>query len=413
MQKPIDIIVPTYNNEEYLNPCVVSILKTGVLSDLANLIIVNNGKQDIERAFGGHPSIKILNSDKNLGWEGGLELGLKNSTAPFVVFQNDDTFIPNSSALFYQRLLSSFQDESIAAVGPSTTCAAGLQSIFHPSCPQTKLEVSYLIFFTVMVRRAHLDAVGGVDTQLPGGDDFDLSMRFRKAGHHIVLDPMAFIIHHGFKTGTRVRGTSEMKGGWNSVEMTDRTNQYLIRKHGFKDFFKTLTGLNYSNQAPAQDLEGDIVRSFINGQESIVELGCGGKKTVDRAIGVDRVKKGMLIPQLHGVVSVADVVSDVREDLPFEKSSQDVVVARHILEHCIDSVQVVKKWKDILKVGGRLVVAVPDERVTTGVPLNPEHVHAFTPLSLKSLFESCGLKEIESKSCNNGTSFVGCYERLN
>lgn len=411
MQKPIDIIVPTYNNEEYLNPCVVSILKTGVLSDLANLIIVNNGKQDIERAFGGHPSIKILNSDKNLGWEGGLELGLKNSTAPFVVFQNDDTFIPNSSALFYQRLLSSFQDESIAAVGPSTTCAAGLQSIFHPSCPQTKLEVSYLIFFTVMVRRAHLDAVGGVDTQLPGGDDFDLSMRFRKAGYHIVLDPMAFIIHHGFKTGTRVRGTSEMKGGWNSVEMTDRTNQYLIRKHGFKDFFKTLTGLNYSNQAPAQDLEGDIVRSFINGQESIVELGCGGKKTVDRAIGVDRVKKGMLIPQLHGVVSVADVVADVGDKLPFEENSQDVVVARHILEHMTQEIKTLKNWGKIVRPGGKLIIAVPDERVTNGIPLNPEHCRIYTEESLSDVMELLGWEKIETKSAQNGVSFVGVFKK--
>lgn len=413
MQKPIDIIIPTFNNEEYLNPCVISILKTGVLNDLANLIIVNNGKQDIERTFGNHPSIKILNSDKNLGWEGGLEYALKHSDAPYVVFQNDDTYLPPTSTLFYQRLLSSFQDETVAAVGPATTCAAGLQSIYNPFCPRVKTEVSYLIFFTVMVSRKHLESVGGVDTTLPGGDDFDLSIRFRKAGLHILLDPMAFIIHHGFKTGTRVKGTPEMKGGWNSLEMTDRTNQHLIRKHGFRYFFKTLTGLNYSDQIPLKDLEGDMVRNYINGQESIVELGCGGKKTVDRAIGVDRVKKGLPIPQLPGTISVADVISDVQDELPFEKSSQDVVIARHILEHCVDSVKTVKQWKDILKVGGRLIVAVPDERVTSGIPLNSEHVHAFTPSSLKSLLEACGLKEIESKSANNGTSFVACYERCN
>ena len=413
MSKLLDIIVPTFNNEEYLNPCVVSIVKTGILSDLANLIIINNGKQDIERHFGRHPSIKIINSDKNLGWEGGLELGLKNSSAPYVVFQNDDTYLPPSSTLFYQRLLTSFQNEDVAAVGPATTCAAGLQSIYNPYCPRVRTEVSYLIFFTVMVSRKHLESVGGVDTTLPGGDDFDLSMRFRKAGLHLILDPSAFIIHHGFKTGTRVKGTHEMKGGWNSIEMTDRTNQHLIRKHGFRDFFKTLTGLNYSNQEVPIDKEGELVKSYINSHRNVVELGCGGKKTVDFAIGVDRVKKGLPIPQLPGVFSVADIVSDVQEDLPFEKESQDAIVARHILEHCLDTVQVVKKWKDVLRVGGRLIVAVPDERVTSGIPLNPEHVHAFTPSSLKSIFEMCGLKEIESQSSNNGTSFVACYERLN
>lgn len=244
--KPITIIIPTWNNEVYLNPCVTSIMRSGVLNELADLLIVNNGKQDIERVFGNNPNIKILNPGANLGWEGGLALGMKESTSPFVVFQNDDTFLPPSNAAFYQRLLTFFDDPNVAAVGPTTTCAAGLQSIYHPSSPLTPIEVSYLIFFTVMVRRSHYEAVGGIDTEAPGGDDFDLSIRLREAGYNLVVDPGSFIIHHGFKTGERVRGTPDTKGGWNSIEMSDRTNEYLITKHGFKKWWKTVRGLDYS-----------------------------------------------------------------------------------------------------------------------------------------------------------------------
>lgn len=412
--KPITIIIPTFSNEQFLNPCVISIIKTGVLDSMADLIIVNNGKQDIERVFGRNPAIKILNPGKNLGWEGGLELGIKESKTPFLVFQNDDTHLPPSGVFFYQRLLTRFQDDNVAAVGPVTTCALGRQSVYHPECPLVGTEMSFLIFFTVMIRRKHLEAVGGIDTTLPGGDDFDLSIRLRQAGYNLVLDPGAFIIHHGFKTGERVKGPMEVQGGWNSPEFTERVNQALIRKHGFKTWWKTVSGLRYpSKDLQAPDLEGDLVRSFVNGDQRIVEIGCGPKKTVDRAIGVDRIPKGETIPHLQGALSVADVVANAEDPLPFEDNSQDVLIARHILEHMVDTVGTIKSWKKIVRPGGKLIIAVPDQRVTSCIPLNPEHCHAFTRESLRDLVELCGLKEIKSESAHNGVSFVGCYERLN
>lgn len=411
--KPITIIVPTFNNEDYLNPCVISIMQSGVLDSLADLIIVNNGKQDIERVFGNNPAIKILNPGKNLGWEGGLELGMKESTSPFVVFQNDDTFLPPSSHLFYQRLLLNFHNDNVAAVGPATTVAAGMQSIFHPGCPRIPLEASYLIFFTVMVRRSHYDAVGGIDINLPGGDDFDLSIRLRKAGYNILIDPGAFIIHHGFKTGTRVKGDHTVKGGWNSIEMSDRTNQYLIRKHGFKEWWKAISGLRYGPGVELPDLEGDLVKSFINGSKNILEIGCGATKTIEHAIGLDRIPKGEHIPHLRGALSVADIVGDAGEAINLEENSQDAIIARHILEHIPNTLKTIRNWKKVLRVGGKLIVAVPDEKVTRSIPLNPEHCTSFTQESLRDLMEACGFKEVKSESANNGVSFVGCYERLN
>lgn len=380
---------------------------------MADLIIVNNGKQDIERSFGANPNIKILNPGKNLGWEGGLELGLQESTAPFVVFQNDDTYLIPGGVFFYQRLLTRFQDDNVAAVGPVTTCAAGMQSIYHPGCPNVGTEVSYLIFFTVMLRRAHLEAVGGIDTTLPGGDDFDLSIRLRKAGYNILVDPGAFIIHHGFKTGERIKGSPGVKGGWNSLEMTDRTNQYLIRKHGFREWWKTVSGLTYPPaDTKAPDLEGDLVRSFVNGDQRVVELGCGPVKTIERAIGIDRIPKGEVIPHLRGTLSVADITADVGDPLPLEENSQDVVIARHILEHMPSEIKTLKNWKRVLRPGGKLIIAVPDQKVTNSIPLNPEHCRVYTQESLKDTIELIGFKEVKAESAKNGVSFVGCYEKV-
>lgn len=246
MMKPaISIIIPTWNNPEYFNPCSLSILRTGILSGLAELIVVNNGKQPIQDFVKNWPNTRVLEPGINLGWERGLQYALEQSEAEFVCFQNDDTLIPPISNKFYQELLLPFQSPEVAAVGPSTTVASGWHSVYLNNPLHLASEVSYLIFFTVMLRRKDLDAVGGIDIEAPGGDDLDLSIRLRKAGKKLVINPKAFLIHHAFKTGERVRGPRDVANGWNSKEMTERTNRWLIQKHGFKTFLQTFRGLEF------------------------------------------------------------------------------------------------------------------------------------------------------------------------
>lgn len=411
--KPIyDIVIPTWNNAQFLNPCLRSILSLSFNVRGGRIIIVNNGTQPIEEAFGHIHNVKVLNPGKNLGWEGGLEYGLKHSDAEFVCFQNDDTYFPKVSWMFYEKLLIPFQDKKVAAVGPVTTCAMGPQSIFHPNCPGMTVQVPYLIFFTVMIRRKILDELGGIDTTLPGGDDLDLSMRINKAGYKTMINPDAFIIHHGFKTGERVRGTPNVAGGWNSKEMQDKTNKALIQKNGFSTFFQTMQGAIIPQAQKASiDFEGNIVRSLVQG-DKVIELGCGFTKTVPHAIGVDRVPAGDIIPHVQGGQSVADIIADVQGDLPFDDLSVDCVIARHILEHCVNLPKTLRVWAKSLRIGGRLIIAVPDEDVISGIPMNAEHVHAFTQESLNSLMEMFGFKTVESRHTGNGISFVGCYEKV-
>lgn len=408
--RPLDIIVPTWNNPEFLNPCVDSIIRTGILHSDARLLIVNNGTQNIKGLCGHLPNIEILEPGRNLGWEGGLAYAIERSDAKFLCFQNDDTFIPKASIQIYQRMLIPFIDRTVAAVGPVTTVAAGLQSIYHPNSPRFSSQASFLIFFTVMVRRAHLDEVGGIDATLPGGDDFDLSIRFRSAGKKLVIEPDAFLIHHGFKTGTRLRGDHTTTGGWNSVDMQERTNTALIRKHGFKTFFNAFQPIAQATGVESVDLEGDLVKTLVLG-ENVLELGCGGKKTVERAIGVDHTERGSECSHL-AAKSVAEIQADVQKRLPLPDNSQDCLIARHILEHCIDLIETLDNWNRVLKIGGRLIIAVPDEQVTTGIPMNPEHCHAFTSDALENLLAAAGFKQLSSESAHNGVSFVSCFEKV-
>lgn len=410
MKPTASIIIPTFNNPEYLNPCVESIAKTGCLDGLCELIVVNNGIQDLDY-LNEWPNTKVLKPGKNVGWEGGLELGLAHAQGEFICFQNDDTLIPKATQSFYSQLLWPFSNQEIAAVGPTTTVAAGWHSIFSRATPRTLTEVTFLIFFTVMIRKAHLLEAGGIDASAPGGDDFDLSIRLRKIGKRLLINPDAFLIHHAFKTGERVKGTSDKPNGWNSKQMSDRTNRWLIQKHGFKMYMETIRGYSYQQQAPA-DTEGQVVSQFARGPK-IVELGCGFRKTLPQSIGVDWAIKGEKPSNLHdGGPSVADVKADVTKPLPRELFEADTVIARHILEHCVNFIQTLKHWNAILKMGGRLILAVPNQDIINSIPLNPEHVHAFTPESLKSAAELCGFKLTDLGDPKNGISFVACFEKV-
>jgi SAM-dependent methyltransferase len=157
------------------------------------------------------------------------------------------------------------------------------------------------------------------------------------------------------------------------------------------------------------DEEGKYTRKYIKG-EKIVELGCGNKKTVPNAIGVDKVPCGEEVPNLYEK-SVADIVANVEKELPFEDNSVDTIIARHILEHCVDTISTLKNWIKILKPGGRLIIAVPDESAEITINLNPEHVHVFTPESLQATLDLIGLKKIKVLVGYNSVSFLAVYEK--
>lgn len=416
MKNILTVIIPTWNNDQYLFPCILSIKRTGILDGFAKVIVINNGDRSLKADFENINGVQVIDTGKNLGWEGGLVEGLKHADTPFVCFQNDDTYIPPSQVNFYERMISRFQDKSVGAVGPTTTNAAGWHSIYRQDTPTARIEVPFLIFFTVMLRRETLDEVGGIDTTLPGGDDIDLSIRLRKAGKKLLIDPSAFIIHHGFKTGERVHGGPEVAGGWNSPQMTQETNTALIRKHGFKEFFSTVYGQSeiHGGKSIFGVDEHEIIQKEIDATGlKVIELGCGARKAFHHSMGVDQIPKGKEIPNLNGAISVGDVVADVSQPLPFNDGEFDVVISQHIIEHCVDLVKMLKEWSRILRPGGLMVISTPNEDITKGITLNPEHCHAFSPESLANLMELLWFKEEKAIDPCNGMSFISIFKKGN
>lgn len=412
-----DIIIPTYNNVIQLLDCVGSMLR-GYYGQPIRIIIVNNGEGSFDRELSNVKDyVKILTPGRNLGWEGGLKEGLKHSKSKYVIFANDDIFIPRSEIMWVRKLMQQMElYPKLGAIGPTTNVVMGQQNIWVGPFGSLTI-VPYLIGFCVMVRRQALDEVGGIDDALPGGDDIDLSIRLRSAGWELGVKKDMFIFHHGFQTGNKLFGGPDKPNGWNSPQMTERTNDAIIRKHGFMSWWETMKvtkpeEMEFVGYQEAQDHEGEICRTYIiNG--STLELGCGPTKTVPDAVGVDILPADSESWDFGDRKSVADIVADVQGDIPVPESSFDNVIARHILEHCIDTIGTLKNWIKYLKPKGRLILTVPDQRMGDWLIAHPDHVHAFVPESITNIFEAIGgMKNIGFAENYNGISFTTVYEKL-
>ena len=408
MNKPetVDIIIPTFDNYNQLNDCLQSMSMSRIYHPM-RVIVVNNGTSKLEELSGQHKdfSIEIVAASENLGWIGGLREGLKHSTSKYVMFANDDIFVPRSSIRWLSEMVRTLDTmPSVGAVGPSSNVVMGVQNIWN-NMPSAMYDTTFLIGFCILVRREALDKAGGIQDMEFGGDDLDLSIRLRESGYVLIAKRDVFIYHHGFQTGNRIHGDHTTHNGWNSRNMTDNVNMELIRKHGFLSWWEMMVNRNVSNEIEDDDIEREIVKGFLNGDKNVVEVGCGSRKTVDFAIGVDVTPNGEPNPFIAGV-SVADVVANVEKEMPFDNKSIDCIIARHVLEHMVDPVSVLRLWKSKLRDGGRLIVSCPDERLFDSIPMNPEHKHVFTPDSLVSLSKLVGFKGKNVAEGYNGVSFT-------
>ena len=237
----ITVIVPTFDNHEQVRQMINSFLEqTGNdHGPYFRLVIIDNSdkKGHLRSSMSPHPLYEILEPGENLGWEGGLSYGLAHTpTTPLVMFANDDIHIvPGHKDWLWKMVETLVKYPDVAAVGPMSNFVMGYQNMVNGTPPAGAMSTNLLIGFCVLMRREALDDIGGVVTGLPGGDDFDYSLRYLAKGYRLAIQTDSYVHHWGCQTGARVH-----PGYWNSDEMICAVREELIRRHGFINFHKTV-----------------------------------------------------------------------------------------------------------------------------------------------------------------------------
>ena len=233
---PLTIAIPTLHNAQMLQWCLGS-MPNGSRLDYEIILVDNSGAGKEDKYTIEGDNIRVLRPGKNLGWMGAINLALEHVDTPLFCMMNDDVvFLPGGPG-FWRTMASWLDHEKVGAVGPCSNFAAGAQSLMAALDGGVRMDnhiqTSMLIGFCMMVRTADLKSMGGLDVDLPGGDDLDLSIRLRDDGCLLVVDRTLYLHHHGQSTGKRVYGES-----WDSSASQEKINNALIKKHGVRKWYE-------------------------------------------------------------------------------------------------------------------------------------------------------------------------------
>lgn len=406
----VDIVVVTYNNLNMLDRCLCSILQN--TAEPVRIIVVNNGEEKFQ--VPDDTKVHIIHTGKNLGWTEGVNLGVRwaldNNPSKFIMWMNDDIQIVPHDYGWLTKMINCFQlDPKIAAVGPTSNNIMGYQTTNHTHLPPA-IETTFISGMCVLSKRGIVEEMFPLECCPAGGDDLDFSMRLADKGYKICVCRRAFMLHFCSVTGKRVYGEY-----WNSPKQGEEINTWLIKKHGFRKWFNCYNNLlpgggGYDFIKPEEELALKEIEPYLDG--FVLDLGCGGKKIHGKAIGVDIRQQGENgVGCNANIQSAANIVADILH-LPFKEEEVDCILAKHLFEHILDPLKSLHEWKRVLKDDGKLVIVCPDYRFCEAISVDPSHVHAYTPDTIKSLLEVVGFRVTKVSQVIPGYVFVLSAEKV-
>jgi len=240
----ISIVILNYNGGQDLSECIESVMKI----DYPNyeVIVVDNGSTDnsISNIRERFPRIKIIENKHNLGFPAGNNVGIRESTTPYVLLLNDDVVVGRD---ILKDLLSAIKVYPQAGViGPAILyykdpeyiwAAGGKISLFGYTSHIDKGRksdtydipryVDYITGCAVLIKREVIDSIGLLDPDyFLYFDDADYCYRAKRAGFKCLYIPPPTVRH---KTGDE----------W----ITNPTQAYHYMKNAFVFAKKNLVGV--------------------------------------------------------------------------------------------------------------------------------------------------------------------------
>ena len=115
----LSIVIPVYNVENYIRPCLESVLSQALDENVCEIILVNDGTKDksfevIEDLVKAHDNIIILEQE-NQGLSAARNTGLGKASGEYVLFlDSDDLLVKGTLSLLLDKALATKADMIIA-----------------------------------------------------------------------------------------------------------------------------------------------------------------------------------------------------------------------------------------------------------------------------------------------------------
>jgi len=216
MDALVSIIILNYNHIELTLKLLNSLKKLSYQN--TEIIVVDNGSE--ENIFpiisSKYQEVKYVKSNKNLGYAGGNNLGIKNSKGAYVLILNNDTHVEKD--LVNQLLLPLLDDDTVGIVSPKIKFSDALNLIQYAGYNKINSwtgrnraigsrqidtgkfdqlrETYYAHGAAMMFKRCLIDKVGLLpEKYFLYYEEIEYSQSVRNAGYKIIFQPKG-VVHH-------------------------------------------------------------------------------------------------------------------------------------------------------------------------------------------------------------------------
>jgi len=248
--KKVAVVILNWNGKKFLEQ-FLQCLVDNTPSELADIIIIDNASTDdsLEYLKFNFPEIKTVVLDKNYGFAGGYNRGLKEVEAEYYLLLNSDIEVTEGWIEPLVEMLDN--DKSIAVCGPKLLSyyekdkfeyagAAGgfIDRYAYPFCRgrifdicetdsgqyDTNIECFWISGAAFMIRSEIFNMLNGFDDEFfAHQEEIDLCWRIQNSGYKIVIQTKSKVYHVG--AGTLPK-SSPFK-----TYLNFRNNLYIIEKN--------------------------------------------------------------------------------------------------------------------------------------------------------------------------------------
>ncbi|WP_345763836.1 glycosyltransferase family 2 protein [Diaminobutyricibacter sp. McL0608] len=241
MTATVDVVVPVYGKWELTRSCLDHLRRQ---SAAHHVIVVDDAGPDdtVSRLREEYPEVTVVALERNLGFAGACNAGIRAGSAEIVILVNNDV---DAEPELVERLTAAFDDEEIGSACPLLLKPDGRVDAFgicaDPTMagfvryngatvaealakgPATRLLGPYGA--AAAYRRSALDDVGLLDEGIVMyGEELDLALRLSAAGWRSGLVAEARGTHLGGATSGRGSASQRRKAGFG--------RGYLLRAYG-------------------------------------------------------------------------------------------------------------------------------------------------------------------------------------
>ncbi|MCR5546724.1 MAG: glycosyltransferase [Lachnospiraceae bacterium] len=359
--KPASFVILSWNTKELTAACIESVKNT-CYKDAYELILIDNGSIDGSVEYlKSVPNIKTQFNEKNFGFAGGCNQGIKMASEGNDIFllNSDAEMMPN--ALFLLRL-GLYANESVGAVGAIANYVGNSQKEFekitspkeaflfcekHNLPEQNKSEEkAYLVGFAELIKSAAMNKIGGLNEDYPIGnyEDNDFGLKMVKNGYRNYLLHNVFIFH------------------WGSESFVKNKVDYMSRLEKNALIFRDKWGID----ASVGETKGELLSIIPKGAERVsflqIDCGMGGflshlkyQRPNWKVYGTESDKRIEEIGYLELPIEFCDVSN---EELPFDKTSMDYILIDETLEKQKNPEDFIQRLLPYMKDNGKIIFYV-------------------------------------------------------